>query len=883
MLASASPARADDQPVIVYGLPPQAPAWLDSYRVRWPLRVTGDVTKITAKTIVASLPTGGWLKPDASDVVVQTAAGQTIPVAVLSHDPLGETIIQFKRNGNDPWYWAYGASARPLPQVKLDPAKPDPDYREGLTVEVREWAGDDLSSWAKVRDGLKKSESVIGNALVSEVVQSSNPVRPDQGRKFAASYRGFLDVKKAGVYRFFLNSDDASFLFIDGFKVCERVGSQPLAAGTLKVKDLGVNINLTAGIHPFEAHHVVGDNREGMGRCALLWRTPDQPKFAFVPRPAFVQPLVARVAAIEGAGGKPAVAFAAGNDDLLNAGGVRLFLVRFEAQGAVKDAGKLTWDFGDGTTGTGRSVYHVYFKGDSFTVSLQAGDGPAFRRRVYAWPAPGDVSPLSLGRAVKYLAGMEWKKMDLPRIQQMFAFLVLCEQPERWALLDRVAEHLLKEKELDLQYRAQLYTARMQALAHLGKATEALKLGEKVLPEFAKVASLKVGIQLAAASIYQYQLKEPAAASKLYKAILDDNRRLEHANLRLAAIRWGDLHAEAGDYVRADRAYRLAGTLGGAKFNTTASSDAITRGALMRIAEQQVRGGKVYQARQLLEKLELNYPGRRIDGLYCLLRGETDRMGGRYEESLRNYEILLKLPQWAGYRDRAMEGIADCYYRMGRLDKALEWYESLKKSYPKSFEKQKLADVVTLIKGRQERIEAARAKGKPEDAFFKGYTTGFEPDEPEPFGLPVNISIVRAPGMQGPHVGLMDAFPGFMPDNYRYSKPLKNLTGNGTYWVELWYRVTLGAYNPTATSHVHFWIGPPGPPVFNSGTVIHFDERTFGQWRKLGVKIKAPLQQDGNLLVMFRNINGLVEIDGLSIRPVSDRQNDSLLSFIEGS
>ena len=48
----------------------------------------------------------------------------------------------------------------------------------------------------------------------------------------------------------------------------------------------------------------------------------------------------------------------------------------------------------------------------------------------------------------------------------------------------------------------------------------------------------------------------------------------------------------------------------------------------MRIAEQQVRAGNIHQARQILERLELEYPGRRIDGLYCFVRGEAGRFGG---------------------------------------------------------------------------------------------------------------------------------------------------------------------------------------------------------------------------------------------------------------
>jgi tetratricopeptide (TPR) repeat protein len=879
-LTLAGTARADD-PVVIYGLPPQSPDWLKGYKVRWPLRVSGDLTKQTAKTIIASLPTGGCLKPDASDVVVLTAGGKVVPVVVLSHDAAGETIIQFKRNGNDPWYWAYGVNAQPLPQQKSDPAKPDPDLAEGLTLEVRDWAGENLKNWARVHEGLKKSNTVIGNSLAAEVVQNTNPVRPDVPRKFAASYRGYLQIKKEGIYRFFVNSDDAAFLFIDGFKICERTGANDFITGTVKLKDLGVNVNLKAGVHPLEVHHVVGDNRTGRGRCTLHWMPPGEKKFAFVPRTEFVQPIYARVADVEGAEGNRAAAFAYGNDDMLS-GGTKLYLVRFEAQGRHKNDRALRWDFGDGTTGTGCSVRHVYFKGGDYVVSLRGGKNQKpFRRRIHVWPAPVTLSPLSLGLAVRTLDGMEWKKLDVQRVQQIFAFLLVCEQPERWPLVAKVTEHLLDQKDFDLQYRAQLYTARIEALAHLGRANAALKLAKKIEPEFAKVASLKIAIQLAAAAVYQYHLKEATAASKLYKAILDDNRRVEHPNLRLAAVRWGDLYAEAGDLARAGKAYRLAMTLGGAKFTASATAGAATRGALMRIAEQHVRAGNIHPARQILDRLELEYPGRRIDGLYCFVRGEAGRFGGRYEDALRNYETLLKLPQAAGFRGKALHGIADCYYRMGQFRKSLEWYDTIKKTFADYYKKEKLDAVQRLIKGRLERIEAARKKGKPAAAFFRGLSTGFEPGDP--LGQPRGFSLVRAPGMQGPHVAFLEGFPA--PSTmYDYNVPLKNLTANGSYWVEFWYRGMLGSYySPASYTYVQIWLADDGPLSFTPPTsALNIDER-FGRWRKVGFLAKAPLTQDGNLMMTFRNIRGILEIDGLSVRPVSDRQNDSLLSFNEGA
>src|SRR5262245_19445127 len=59
----------------VQPLPDKPPAWLDGYRLRWPLRVIGDPAKQTAKSVITSVPTGGWLRPDASDIAVQAASG----------------------------------------------------------------------------------------------------------------------------------------------------------------------------------------------------------------------------------------------------------------------------------------------------------------------------------------------------------------------------------------------------------------------------------------------------------------------------------------------------------------------------------------------------------------------------------------------------------------------------------------------------------------------------------------------------------------------------------------------------------------------------------------------------------------------------------------
>ncbi len=71
------------------------------------------------------------------------------------------------------------------------------------------------------------------------------------------------------------------------------------------------------------------------------------------------------------------------------------------------------------------------------------------------------------------------------------------------------------------------------------------------------------------------------------------------------------------------------------------------------------------------------------------------------------------------------------------------------------------------------------------------------------------------------------------------------------------------------------------PVVFDSVTINL--QRTYGQWRKVATRIKVPLVQDGTVKISFVNAYGTLRMDGLKILPVTDRQGDSLRSFIEAS
>ena len=107
------------------------------------------------------------------------------------------------------------------------------------------------------------------------------------------------------------------------------------------------------------------------------------------------------------------------------------------------------------------------------------------------------------------------------------------------------------------------------------------------------------------------------------------------------------------------------------------------------------------------------------------------------------------------------------------------------------------------------------------------------------------------------------------------------MTGNGEYWIEMWYRevLTSAPHSP----HVHFYIFGEANKLSDRGQGTSYFDRTYGAWRKFGFMLKAPLDPDGRLAFTIRQVLGVVEIDGLSMRPVTDRQADALNNFLKGS
>ncbi|OGV86684.1 MAG: hypothetical protein A2340_03575 [Lentisphaerae bacterium RIFOXYB12_FULL_60_10] len=746
-------------------------------------------------------------------------------------------------------------------------------FKEGMTVEFRDWAGDRLASWPAVVEGLQKSDNVIGAAVVGEILQNVNPFRRHDPRNFAASYRGYFRITQPGIYSFFANGDDAAFLFINGYRVYSRTGSNPPIRGRTPLYAVGADIELEAGIHPFEVHHIVGNTPAAIGLCTLSWIVPGGNQWQFVPREAFTTALTAIPAGVESFDGKPVALFDAGMDDTLTSDGITLYVARFAAQGNIPNPGILRWDFGDGTTRSGNpSPHHVYFDAGVITASLASHPSlPPFKRRCQTWVPPLPANPLTPDRIIQSLAGLNLARLPPAHLCDLYHFLTVCDRPARWAILEPLTRQLLANRNLDVAFRARLNNTRMEALARLGKTSDALALHEPALREAGRSRTLRMLVQLGAANVQRDPIRDYRTSDGLYASILDENLRVRHPLVRQAAVAWGDMLLDAGETARAGAAYRAAMALGQVGATGETPSDAVERGALLRIAEQQLRAGNTRQTRRLLERIENEFPEQKLEGMYRFLRGDAERAAGRYEIAARHYEVLLQLAQWAGYHPAAMAGIADCYYRMNDHDRAGQWLRQVEARHPEFYQQRNLAELAGRVAARQALTNAP----PPFQVSVNGFTDPALAIPPVP-----HARVIPALGFGDPGAAFMDSRTG----TPFFTVPLavqSNLPPQGTLFVEIWYRDTGAIPGGDNSRHVRADVGAlDGPGVTPAGCL---QERTYGQWLKAAMPIAMPPALHGRASVAVYNTGGFLEVDAARIEHADDEQLDALSRYLEGA
>jgi len=224
-----------------------------------------------------------------------------------------------------------------------------------------------------MRKLLANSRWKFGDGSRAQINDSENPFGPDD--QYLSVYTGRLFCPRTGTYTFATNSDDASFLLIDGQLVAEWTGGHNPSSDW----DHFGKIDLNKGIHKIEYYHceTLGGQLARAG-----WQRPGEKWFSIIPREAFLRELGTAVVARQSRVKPLNTIFEYEETDALQFGNMerRFVAVQFTSH-AWSEFGEIAmyeWDFGDGCTSRDASPSHEYMQAKRYRVTLTCRDRLGF-------------------------------------------------------------------------------------------------------------------------------------------------------------------------------------------------------------------------------------------------------------------------------------------------------------------------------------------------------------------------------------------------------------------------------------------------------------------------------------------------------------------------
>jgi len=151
-------------------------------------------------------------------------------------------------------------------------------------------------SWAHLQRLIEASQKTYGESDWPLIDDNVNPFakREEEHDHYISIYEGQLYCPESGVYTFITNSDDASFLLIDGQMVVQWPGGHNPAPNWDPT--YSATITLTQGIHKIAYYHV---ETLGGQLARAGWRRPGERRFSIIGEEFFLRELRTQVVACQ--------------------------------------------------------------------------------------------------------------------------------------------------------------------------------------------------------------------------------------------------------------------------------------------------------------------------------------------------------------------------------------------------------------------------------------------------------------------------------------------------------------------------------------------------------------------------------------------------------
>jgi tetratricopeptide (TPR) repeat protein len=645
--------------------------WWDA---KWQMRREAVFPENTgAKTFEASFTSCGRSRADGSDVRV-VAKGVEVPMRVLSVGP-GETVhVVFERVGAERHfiYWDNPGA----------PAAKTGTIRAGCLLEVRSYAGGEIGSLAAMRQAWAASAETEGVRFVPNIFYGYNPLGSSEN--FLSRFVGYFRADKGGEYVFATDSDDASFVLVDGKSVAEWPGAH---GGAGDARHAGKTV-LTPGVHQIEYLHVQGGG--GM-LIDAAWKPPGAARVEVIPPGAFAPVGAASVRHVERRDGTVLADFTArgAGQAVLNPEATEhLIKMHFENLAAAEVLKEYSprWFFGDGCTSTEAAPDHVYLIEGDYDVTLVLAKGYDEKKRTMKVHAAADwdrqAGAIDLREDYYDLV----KTYDIGKMEprQAYRAMVYFDRIARRDDVVRAGRALLS-RENDLAEETvfdavKLLAETMRVQEKDLKAARDLLLTHETRMKNAEYAA---ALALAAGDIDMWHLKDLEAAEACYRRVIFTYaEKADRMTLRKALVRMGDIYRWRHDGEKAREFLVRAQSI--PVDDRSPVQRSVRAGFLARSIEEFITQGEMQFAYEFLVQWAWEFPEDQIDGSWTELRVKWLIKNKETPGGIAAVESLLQLNPKTPYAPSLLWLAADCAEAGGDKARAIQLLERVLTDYPEA-------------------------------------------------------------------------------------------------------------------------------------------------------------------------------------------------------
>ncbi|GEM_PF-2373210 len=339
--------------------------WHPDWQFRSQVKIISPALSSNLDTAVFPFTLLNDARADLADLRLVNGSGKLVPFSI-QRSPEGEILIYFQVETDPTDYYLYYGCQQAQPLFSSWTPRLQP-----LTLETREKnRRTHPRSFPEMLELFRSSTRIYGKGKRKKIDDLENPFGPNSN--YLSYYQGYLYCDQEGEYGLAINSDDASFLLLDGRVIVSWPGSHN--------KDGNVNrplenewlhrtkIYLQKGIHRIEYYHEQG---EGSTLARVGWKKPQETNFSVIPEQAYLPCLQSSLQNREERGkGKTAFFHCQPVESYLFTGYPVLMKLLFSD---LADAGQILsrqWKFSDGFSTTRQTFTRVFPENKLLRVTL---------------------------------------------------------------------------------------------------------------------------------------------------------------------------------------------------------------------------------------------------------------------------------------------------------------------------------------------------------------------------------------------------------------------------------------------------------------------------------------------------------------------------------